>query len=391
MVTIWNLFVLLSFIWTIKSDTINCNTDYACQDKNMVCEDDEDCFIYCTRYQSCESTTFTCPKSIKSSNSENELLCHVECGDGTSLSAQACYDTKFNAYNSHSFSLTVNAGSQQVARSISVTCPCDGYCDIDCGDNEMTTIGCERFTVDALNSELTISGNGDYVFRSLTVYGTEAREISITASGSSAFSSASIYCPLEEETKLCHITYDGTSSYAFWYTNIYSVNSFYGVDLRCSEFEDYPCFSSSSAYKPTMNCLSDYSQSCTMTTTDGEEWTCEENSVCAVSTSLSVNKMFVLSDPAAASTLCTASPTEAPTSAPTASPNKLSIGTILFITFGSVIGVIVLLMVMYMIWRRKKKKPNQPLKKQNNANPEYHSIDSQNISMSSGQYKNEGQ
>eukprot|EP01084_Bolivina_argentea_P253070 424983_1 len=376
MVTIWNLFVLLSFIWTIKSDTINCNTDYACQDKNMVCEDDEDCFIYCTRYQSCESTTFTCPKSIKSSNSENELLCLVECGDGTSLSAQTCYNTKFNAYNSHIFSLTVNTGNQQVAQFILVTCPCDGYCSIDCGDNDVS-LGCDRFTVDTLNSELTVSGNGYRVFHGLTVYGSEAREISITASGTYAFRGASIYCPLEEETKLCHITYDGTDSWAFQDANIYSVNSFYGVELSCSEFEDYPCISTTSpgTYNPTMNCLSDYSQACVMTTTDGEEWTCEGSSVCAVSTSLSTKQMLTISDRVSASILCTPSPTTAPMPS-----NKFTLVTIFIITFGSVIGVIVLLIVMYMIWRCKIKKPNQPLNKQNNDNPKYRSIDSQNIS-----------
>eukprot|EP01084_Bolivina_argentea_P036448 67442_1 len=105
----WIYIILITFICRImyiEATTFNCDLDYDCEEETKTCANNEDCIIHCTRYRSCYRARFICPSST---NPNNELLCQVTCGDGTTLSSQTCYSASFNASGSSILTLTIDS------------------------------------------------------------------------------------------------------------------------------------------------------------------------------------------------------------------------------------------------------------------------------------------
>eukprot|EP01084_Bolivina_argentea_P186957 322148_1 len=338
------------FIICVFSTTFDCSKDEQCKNQNLACDDGVDCFIYCTRYQSCYGTKFTCPKS----NGPNmNVSCNVVCGDGTTISADSCTITQVNAYYSDFLSLTVNGvDGQLISNGMKITCPCEGKCDIDC---DSTQNGCQYMTVNVEKSELNMQATGDRAYRFMTVRGEYASKLTMTGSGPFSFFGTNIYCPNSENDGpiKCHLRYIGDDR-GFYGATISAIDSFWDLDMICDGadgFSEGQCYGST---MPTMYCLSDYSQSCTMITNDGINWECTDSTaVCAVA---QTNQQYLETY-----------------ECPTGSANEgISVTLIIIVVITACVIFIIIGALLF--WKKKKyKQPNLGENKQN-----YQSLDPEN-------------
>ena len=330
----------------------NCSETNECANSTFICENDEDCSIYCSGYLSCYNTSFICPKST---NNDENLSCKAECSSDDPISgnyiSHQCHFTNFNAYNTSSFSLEIIGNDRDtmdalISNQISITCPYDGSCDINCGYSDIfkTYYGCYNMYIDAILSEINITSNGIASFMNMIINAAEAKQLTMTGQGKAAYTNTSIWCPNDdnmdfEENKVCNIIFIPDISQnvtdGFYLTQIYSIDAFRSIDINCQPFSYIGCWGDDiniSQQAPMIYCTNDYSESCLATSTDGDIWTCvDRTSRCAETFITTPSPIIITTTP---------SPT-------TRFDIKLDSAGIITIVFMSILGFITVTLVIF--------------------------------------------
>ena len=207
----------------------NCSTETLCTDQKYICNDNEDCYIYCwSGYNTCNDAKFICPNSKDYSCN---VIYHEELYGIT--------NTRFHAENVAIFTLTVNVKQSLIqtgliTKNVTIFCPDYGICDINCGGAFARDVCMDMNVYSGEESQISIEAKGDSGILGMNVYASNADSLSMYGAGQYAFSHAHIYCPINRNNKYsCNVTYQGDGQGGFSGTQIYAVNSFNDINIVC--------------------------------------------------------------------------------------------------------------------------------------------------------------
>eukprot|EP01083_Nonionella_stella_P048225 129078_1 len=276
-----------------------CNSYHECS--NIFCNDDQDCFISCgflyTGDWGCETANIKAPSNA---NLVVECVSSYACSTasiyGPSIGnlivncipfdnggVDACKD--LTVYGPTNGNLTVICEGRggiynwHVCDGIYIYCPVYGECDVQCPDGHQND--CIQLVLDARNTidgtlslhsvpgiaastvwcpgndnECIISceSSGSGGCQSATIYTKPDTKLFITAVGTNALKSMTVYCPSGKGT--CSIKASGDNYDMLSDLGIYSVNGLNDVALSCNASDSSYCYS---VLDPvTIACSSDY-------------------------------------------------------------------------------------------------------------------------------------
>eukprot|EP01083_Nonionella_stella_P297851 1011235_1 len=284
-------FVLLSH--RVNGSSFTCTGYEECL--NIQCNDDQDCFVACVGNNACQTANISAPSNAN---------LYVECSY-----PESCYDT--TVFGSSIGNLIVNCTStagysdtcrdleihgptngdatvicdghgvyrSQTCLSAYIYCPIYGDCNVQCYGHE----SCAHFRLDAqsmINGTLSLhsvsgfsryssvwcpgndteciisceSSGPDGGCQSTTIYTKPDTKLFVTAVGTNALKSMTVYCPSGKGT--CSIKASGDNYDMLSDLGIYSVNGLNDVALSCNASDSSYCYS---VLDPvTIACSSDY-------------------------------------------------------------------------------------------------------------------------------------
>lgn len=218
--------VALMLISSLASD-FDCNGKYACYNKTLICEDNQNCNINCNGESSCGNTIMSCPNS---SDTNTRYQCNVWCNG---------------------------------------------------------SFACMGILNNGLNSDIFINGSGDENYQGFYVNASLAYNLTMISDGFSAFHVAQIICPARNvgTYPICNIIYNGNANgNGFNSLYISSNASFDGINLICSHYGsgDNVCYEDTGPQYPFLYCSepndpfpNQVMYQCEIITNDGKNWECE--------------------------------------------------------------------------------------------------------------------
>eukprot|EP01084_Bolivina_argentea_P235245 395905_1 len=252
-----------------NDNTFICDSNQECMNQNIVCIDNQNCFVYCRDIKACKSA---------------------------------------NIYGPNTGNLTVICNEKNACWNAKIYCPAFGYCDITCitlgpiNSGEVVYAYCYNIIINATSIQsgaLTIQstgradheaieaghiycpGNslncilqiGKYGLVNSDIYTENDSQLTITASGSNALRSTNIRCPTNNST-ICSINVSGNGTNMLTDTEIFSVNGLGNVSITCNFVTDKSdCYDPS--IPPKLRCQYDFNGICNIELISGfNEWKC---------------------------------------------------------------------------------------------------------------------
>eukprot|EP01084_Bolivina_argentea_P235497 396259_1 len=293
----------LILLTNVMSDTITCSTDSPCASSNIVCNQNEHCYIDCLDDHACRWANITCPLG--------PFDCLLRCDGGAS-----CQFVTINATNTDGGNLIAEAvGGNNHFYKATVYCPNNGHCNVSVA--------------------ITGSFNGG---KHMKVYGQKSTLVYIYGgSGTAVLAGTEIHCPTTNMPRISCIISLRDSGYGQLMNNmgIYAVESFSDVKIICNA-QVNSCYTDT--VEPILYCTSNFGTSCRIQRLssfsdweciDGAETLCNDYTLDptqspSLPTSLPTFLPTILPSitPSVPPSVSSFSPSTAPTSAPSFYPSK---------------------------------------------------------------------
>eukprot|EP01083_Nonionella_stella_P048223 129076_1 len=277
---------------TMNGSSFSCTGYQECLD--IQCNDDQDCFVACAGDYACNTANIHAPSNanlfVECSSTRS---CYTATIYGPSIGnltvnctigRYTCYDVTIHGPTNGTLTVICEGAGDngRLCEGIDIYCPIYGGCDVQCLEGD--EYDCLRLLLDArsmINGALSLysasginkgtvwcppnSGNdneciiscessGSGGCQSATIYTKPDTKLFITAVGTNALKSMTVYCPSGKGT--CSIKASGDNYDMLSDLGIYSVNGLNDVALSCNASDSSYCYS---VLDPvTIACSSDY-------------------------------------------------------------------------------------------------------------------------------------
>eukprot|EP01083_Nonionella_stella_P048230 129090_1 len=278
---------------TMNGSSFSCTGYQECLD--IQCNDDQDCFVACAGSDACNTANISAPSNA---NLFVECSYSYSCYEATifgpsvgNLTVDCTTEYSYSCKNleihgpTNGDATVVCVGTYpgsrtRICQSAHIYCPIYGDCNVQCDGHEEN---CRSFKLDAqsmINGTLSlhsVSGFGEWSYvwcpgndteciiscessgpdggcQSTTIYTKPDTKLFVTAVGTNALKSMTVYCPSGKGT--CSIKASGDNYDMLSDLGIYSVNGLNDVALSCNASDSSYCYS---VLDPvTIACSSDY-------------------------------------------------------------------------------------------------------------------------------------